>query len=188
MTCTNIGKAVNPVDEIANQIMDSDKWPNIDLPENLELLNEMADDSFAIGSFSGMLSAVLMYHQLVEAMCLHLLEDCHFLIQLSVHPATINFTISQSKMLGSYISELKESVSFHKKDEFLKKVTAFNTIRNGAIHKMRKSNLDKVSNSLRDAKKLFDEIFELYDEIQDNFRVTFHGFQKDVFLDEYGDE
>lgn len=182
------GNEVNPVDEIANRIMDSDKWPNIELPENLELLNEMADDSFSTGTFSGMLSAVLMYHQLVEAMCLHLLEDCHFLIQLSVHPATIHFTIPQNKMLGAYVSELKESVSFHKKDEFLEKVTAFNIIRNGAIHKMRKSNLDEVSNSLRDAKQLFDEIFVLYDEIQDDFRVTFHGFKKDVFADEYTED
>ena len=76
------GNEVNPVDEIANRIMDSDKWPNIELPENLELLNEMADDSFSTGTFSGMLSAVLMNHQLVEAMCLHLLEDCHFLRNL----------------------------------------------------------------------------------------------------------
>lgn len=175
------------MDEIVNRILDSDKWPNIELPENLKLLNEMADDSFSIGTFSGMLSAVLMYHQLVEAMCLHLLEDCHFLIQLSVHPATIHFAISPNKMLGAYVSDLKESVSFHKKDQFLEKVTAFNTIRNGVIHKMRKSNLDEVSNSLRDAKPLFDELFALYDEIQDDFRIIFHGFKKDVFEDEYAD-
>ena len=83
------------------------------------------------------------------------------------------------------LDELKESVSFHKKDEFLEKVTAFNTIRNDAIHKMRKSNLAEVSNNLRNARLLFDEIFALYDEIQDDFRVTFHSFKKDVFGDEY---
>lgn len=173
------------MDEIVNRIMNSDNWPNIELPENLELLNDMADDSFSTGTFSGLLSAVLMYHQLVEAMCVHLLENCHFLIQLSVHPATIQFTTPKNKMLGIYVSELKESVSFYKKDEFLEKVTAFNTIRNDAIHKMRKSNLAEVSNNLRNARLLFDEIFTLYDEIQDDFRVTFHSFKKDVFGDEY---
>lgn len=173
------------MDEIVNRIMNSDNWPNIELPENLELLNDMADDSFSTGTFSGLLSAVLMYHQLVEAMCVHLLENCHFLIQLSVHPATIQFTTPKNKMLGIYVSELKESVSFYKKDEFLEKVTAFNTIRNDAIHKMRKSNLAEVSNNLRNARLLFDEIFALYDEIQDDFRVTFHSFKKDVFGDEY---
>ena len=176
------------MDKIVNRIMDSDNWPNIELPENLELLNEMADDSFSTGTFSGMLSAVLMYHQIVEAMCMHLLEDCHFLIQLSVHPATIHFAIPQNRMLGAYVSELRESVSFHKKDEFLEKVASFNIIRNRAIHKMRKSNLDEVSDRLRDAKLLFDEIFVLYDEIQDDFRVTFHGFKKDVFADEYAED
>ena len=85
------------MDEIVNRIMDSDKWPYIEMPESLELLNEMADDSFSTGTFSGMLSAILMYHQLIEAMCLHLLEDCHFQIQLSVYPATINFTSPKPK-------------------------------------------------------------------------------------------
>ena len=176
------------MNEIINRIMDSDKWPNIEFPENLELLNEFADESFSTGTFSGKLSAILMYHQLIEAMCLHLLEDCHFLIQLSVHPATIKFTIQKNKMLGSYLTELKESVSFHKKDEFIEKVLAFNNIRNKVIHKMRKNNLNEVANILSNTKRLFDEIFELYDEIQDDFRVSFHGFKKDVFLDDYTDE
>ena len=171
------------MDKIVNRIMNSDKWPNIELPENLELLNDMADDSFSTGTFLGQLSSILMYHQLVEAMCVHLLEDCHFLIQLSVHPATIQFTTPKNRMLGIYVGELKESVSFHKKDEFLEKVTAFNTIRNEVIHKMRKSNLNTVSECLREAKRLFDDIFELYNEIQDDFRVVFHGFKKDVFGD-----
>lgn len=176
------------MDEIVVRIMDSDKWPNLELPENLELLNEMADDSFATQTFSGMLASVLMYHQLIEAMCLHLLEDCHFLIQLSVHPATIQFSIPKNRMLGVYVSELRDSISFHGKGEFLEKVTSFNTIRNEAIHKMRKSNLDQISNSLKNAKQIFDEIYDLYDEIQDNFRVAFHGFKTDVFADEYGED
>ena len=173
------------VDEIIKQIMNSENWPNIEFPENLELLNEVADESFSTGTFSGKLAATLMYHQLVEAMCLHLLEDCHFLIKLSVYPATIKFTNPESKMLGCYLNELKESVSFYKKDIFMEKVLAFNNIRNKVIHRMRKNNLDEVSNILSDINQLFDEIFELYNEIQDDFRVTFHGFQKDVFLDEY---
>lgn len=174
--------------DVVARIMDSDKWPNLELPENLELLNEMADESFAAQTFSGMLASVLMYHQLIEAMCLHLLEDCHFLIQLSVHPATIQFSIPKNRMLGVYVSELKDSVSFYGKEEFLEKVTSFNTIRNEAIHKMRKSNLDQISDSLKKAKQIFDEIYDLYDEIQDDFRVTFHGFKKDIFADECGEE
>ena len=176
------------MDEIINQIMNNEKWPDIEFPENLELLNEVADECFSTGTFSGKLSAILMYHQLIEAMCMHLLKDCHFLIQLSVHPATIKFKISENKMLGSCLCELKESVSFYKKDDFLDKVFAFNKVRNKVIHEMRKNNIEEVSNSLDGIKQLFDEIYELYDEIQDDFRVIFHGFKKDVFLDEYAEE
>lgn len=118
-------------------------------------------------------------------MCLHLLENCHFQIQLSVYPATIQFSVPQNKMLGFYVNELKNSISFPEKEEFLEKVASFNSLRNDAIHKMRKNNLERVTEQLRIAKSTFDEIFELYDEIQDDFRVTFHGFQKGVFLDEY---
>ena len=132
------------MDEVISRIMNAENWPNIELPENLELLNEIADETFSTQTFSGMLSAVLMYHQLIEAMCLHLLDDCHFLIQLSVHPATIQFSKRRSEMLGAYVKELQETVSFYKKEEYLEKVISFNKIRNKAIHEMRKSNLEQI--------------------------------------------
>lgn len=71
------------MDDVISRIMNTENWPELELPENLELLNEMADKSFSSQTFPEMLSAVLMYHQLIEAMCLHLLEDCHFLTWLS---------------------------------------------------------------------------------------------------------
>lgn len=174
------------MDDVIFRIMNTDNWPELELPDNLELLNEVADESFSTQTFPGMLSAILMYHQLIEAMCLHLLEDCHFLIQLSVHPATIQFSKPKNGMLGTYVKELRETVSFYKKEEYLEKIASFNKIRNDAIHEMRKSNLEQISESLHSAKIIFDEIYNLYDEIQDDFRVAFHGFQKDVFMDEYG--
>lgn len=101
--------------------MNSDDWPSIQMPENLELLNEIADNSFKLTTFEGMLAATLMYHQILEAMCMHILEDCYFYIQLSVYPAEIEFKIPKDKMFGYYINELKSSVSFPKKQEFIEK-------------------------------------------------------------------
>ena len=177
--------------KIVNRIMDSDKWPNLQLPENLQLLNELADESFSTQTVSGMLASTLMYHHIIEAMCLHLLEYCHFQIQLAVYPAMIDFSIKENKMLGSYIQELKDSISFYKKDEFIKSVTNFNNIRNDLIHKMRKNNPEIIFEKVKNIKQIFNEIFELYDEIQDDFRVVFHSFKKDVFIDtneEFDDE
>ena len=176
------------MDEIITRIMNTDNWPHLEMPENLELLNELADECFSTETFSGMLSAVLMYHQLIEAMCMHLLENCYFFIQLSVYPASIHFSISKNRMLGIYINELKDTVSFYKKEEFLEKIESFNAIRNEAVHKMRKNNLKSISENLQNAKNIFDKIYTLYDEIQDDFRVTFHGYKKDVFMDVYATE
>lgn len=177
--------------KIINRIMDSDKWPNLQLPENLELLNELADESFSSQTLSGVLASLLMYHQIIEAMCQHLLENCHFQIQLAVHPATIDFSIKENQMLGSYIQELKNSITFHKKDDFINKVTEFNGIRNKLIHEMRKNNPKTIIEKAKNIQQIFNEIFELYDEIQDYFRVVFHSFKKDVFIDtneEFDDE
>lgn len=171
------------MDNIIERIMNSDNWPNLEMPENLEILNDFADELYSKKNFSGQLSAILMYHQIIEAMCIHLLEDCHFQIQLSLYPTTIQFSIPQNKMLGNVLTELKNSIDFHKKEEFLDKVKEFNIIRNETIHKMRKNNLLIISNDLKKSKNIFDEIYDLYDEIQDNFRVIFHDFKKDVFID-----
>ncbi len=177
--------------KIINRIMDFDKWPNLQLPENLDLLNELADESFSSQTLSGVLASLLMYHQIIEAMCQHLLENCHFQIQLAVYPATIDFSIKENQMLGSYVQELKNSITFHKKYDFIKKVTEFNGIRNDLIHKMRKNNPKTIIKKAKNIQQIFNEIFELYDEIQDDFRVVFHSFKKDVFIDtneEFDDE
>lgn len=175
------------MDKILQRIMDSDNWPSISYPENLEIINEMADNSFNLGTFEGEFASMLMYHQLIESMCKHLLEDCHFFIQLSVYPTDIEFKVSEKRMLGYYIDELQNSIDFIDKEDLIQKVNDFNSMRNKIVHGMTRKNVALLSVELSHVKNKFDEIFELYDNIQDNFRVTFHGFQKDVFID-YIDE
>ena len=48
------------MDDLTAQIMDNNKWPSLQLPENLDLLNELADNSFLLGSFEGELAGTLM--------------------------------------------------------------------------------------------------------------------------------
>ena len=175
------------VSNIVERILDASKWPCISNPENLELLNAMADSAFQLRTFEGMLSATLIYHQIIEAMCMHLLDDCYFQIQLSIYPSEIHFSVQAGKMLGYYISELKSSISFPHKDDFLNKVQEFNSCRIDIVHKMRRTNLEEFSRRLLLVKGMFDEIYGLYDAVQDNFRCIFHSFAKDTFID-YLDE
>lgn len=175
------------MDIILKRILDSDNWPSIPYPDNLEIINEMADNSFEQDTFEGKFAAMLMYHQIIEAMCMHLLEDCHFFIQLSVYPTTIEFKMPEKKMLGYYVYELQNSINFSNKDIFIQKVTNFNNMRNNVVHKMTKNNIAEQDVLLSHIKNAFDEIFALYDSIRDDFQVTFHGFQKNDFID-YIDE
>lgn len=97
------------MDEVILRIMNAENWPNIELSENLELLNEIADEIFSTQTFSGMLSAVLMYHQLIEAMCLHLLDDCHFLIQLLKTPKRNAGSLCERATRNSELSQKKKN-------------------------------------------------------------------------------
>ena len=48
---------------------------------------------------------------------------------------------------------------------------------------MRRTNLDTLAVELQKVKGCFDEIFDLYNDIQDDFRVIFHRLQKDTFVE-----
>ena len=176
------------MDEIFEKIMNPDKWPGIDFAETLELLNEVADESFEKQTFSGLLSSMLIYHQIIEAMCIHILKCCHFQEQLALYPTTIDFKIDENAMMGRYIYELSNTIDFYEKEEFLEEIENFNKIRNEIVHKMNKTNLSHIESKLKLTRRIFDNIYNLYDEIQDNFRVIFHDYQKDVFYDLYNEE
>ena len=51
------------------------------------------------------------------------------------------------------------------------------------LHRMRRTNLDTLAVELQKVKGCFDEIFDLYNDIQDDFRVIFHSLQKDTFVE-----
>lgn len=176
------------MDEIMNRIMDSEKWPSVSYSENLETLNEIADHSFSKGTFENKLAAFLIYHQIVESMCIHLLEDCAFFIQLSIYPTTIKKKIKSDEMFGFYLKELENNIDFEYKNKFIEKCRKFNTNRISVVHKLARTIPDEALDLVNDVKAQFDAIYLVYDQIQDWFRLCFHGFQKDVFVDYFEEE
>jgi len=180
------------MDKVLERIMDSDNWPCIKNAENLELLNNMADKAFVIASFESKFAGMLIYHQIVESMCLHIIENCNFYVELSLYPMTIQLKPRDGKMLGYYINELENSIDFELKSEFIDKVKIYNQYRNKIVHELTKQNIDDIEKTLNVMKTQFDGIFNLYDNIQDWFRVCFKDFKKDTFVDclddDYGDE
>ena len=176
------------MDNLTKRIMDADLWPYIDSADNLETLNAIADSVFSSGSLEGLVAATLIYHQIIELMCKHILEDCCFFIELSIYPARINFRIPSDKMFGYYLNELEKSMDFSGKEQFISSVRQFNKIRIDIVHRLCKNNISATMSKISNIKVKFDEIYKQYDAIQDSFRVDFHGFKKDVFIDYLSNE
>ncbi|HYX71295.1 MAG TPA: hypothetical protein VE732_00870, partial [Nitrososphaera sp.] len=125
-------------DELIATIRDSTKWPSFERPLFLDELADVADDAFAKGSIEGYLASLLIYHQLSEEMVRLLLKDAQFFVQLSVFPAEIYFQEKKRLMFGQLIDELKTTISFDGKDEFISKCMELNTHRIDIVHRLTK--------------------------------------------------
>lgn len=174
--------------DFIDQINDSEHWPGFDSPDHLNDLNEIADESFNKHTIEGYLAALLIYHQLCEEMAKLLIEDSRFFIKASIYPSEIEFSSSNKIMFGRTIEQLKETVDFNEKELFIQKCQSFNQVRNSLAHGLTKqTSIVDIKKKLEKIKKIFDEIFELFDSAHDWFCLCFKDFRKDKFID-YPDE
>ncbi len=170
--------------DFIDQINESERWPGFENPDHLYGLNEIADEAFGKNTVEGYLAALLIYHQLCEEMAKLLLEDSRFFIKASIYPAEIEFPKSNKIMFGRTLEHMKETVEFPNKELFLQKCHNFNQIRNSIAHGLTKqTSLGDLKKKLEIAKKLFDEIFNLFDDSHDWFSLCFKDFRKDKFID-----
>ena len=86
-------------------------------------------------------------------------------------------------MLGFYLDEWEKNIDFEFKNDFIGKCREFSNIRNKVVHGLAKIIPDETLDLVNNIKEKFDTIFFAYDQIQDWFRLSFHGFKKDVFMD-----
>lgn len=174
--------------DFIEQINDSKYWPSFERPDHLRDLNEIADEAFDKHTIEGYLAALLIYHQLCEEMAKLLIEDSRFFIRASIYPTEIEFSKSNNIMFGRTIEQLKDVVDFHERKYFIQKCQSFNQIRNSLSHGLTKqTSIDEIKKKLVKVKKIFDEIFELFNNAHDWFLLCFKDFRKDKFLD-YQDE
>ena len=172
--------------KIVEQIKDPDRWPAFDRPDFLEELNELADKAISKKSIEGYLAGLLIYQQLAEEMIKLLLKDHEFFIQLSVFPAEIKFADKSKAMFGRVIEDLKNAITLDEsKFEIIELANKLNSIRIELVHGLTKiPNLKQVKAKVLKAKKLFDDLFEKFDQEHDMFRVTLKDFRKDHDWDE----
>jgi|ERR1017187_5832783 hypothetical protein len=159
-------------------------WPHFETPDFLQTLEDVAQQAFAKNSIEGHLAALLIWHQLCEEIAKLLLRDAQFFIQLSVHPAEIEFREKEKLMFGQILGALSETLSFGGKEEFLDGCRKLNTQRTELIHRLtRHSSLADIMARVVEVKVIYERVFLIFEEAHDGFRVDFHSFAKDVFLD-----
>ena len=174
------------LENIVEKIKDPEKWPEFNRPDFLEELNELADKAVAKKTIEGYLAALLIYQQLAEEMIKLLLRDHEFFIQLSVFPAEIKFSDKSKTMFGRVLDDLKNTITLDdSKLEIIELANKLNSIRIELVHGLTKiPKLSHVKAKVVKAKKLFDELFEKFEQEHDMFRLTFKDFRKDRDWDE----
>ena len=176
--------------DVLNKLRDSDNWPAFDRPDFLEKLNDVADDAFTQKTIEGYLAALLIYHQLCEEMMKVLIQCSSFLIQCSVFPHEIKSKRINRLMFGQIINELEKGILDTDTKQFIEKSKKLNSIRIKMVHKLTdKTSLNSIERQIKPAKKLFDELFKLFDDIYDDYRVAFSHYKKNIEdLEELVDE
>ena len=168
-------------DDILIKLEDPNKWPGFERPEFLDELNELADSSFEKKTIEGYLASVLIYHQLTEELIRILIESSTFYIQLSVFPQEFQDRKLKNKMFGQLIQELNQSILDEKIHIFVEKAINLNSLRIEIVHRLTTSDtIKKVKKQCEKVQIIFNEIWKLFDEIYDNYRVTYKDFKKDI--------
>lgn len=170
---------MNYQEKLLDRITHNEKWPEFDKLNFLTDLNIVADDVHAKKTIEGYLAALLIYHQLCEEMVKKLIECSNFFIQCATFPNEIKTINLKNKMFGQLLKELKRGAVNKKIKTFIKKCENLNALRIRMVHKITlKTSITDISKQSKSAKKYFDDILDLFNIIHDEYRVTFHEYNK----------
>lgn len=176
-------------EQLIARIKDTEKWPAPERANFLNELNAVADEVFAKDTIEGYLAAILIYHQITEELLKVLLECCEFFIQLGIFPAEIQFQHSDKRMFGQLLNDIEKTITFDDKEKLVASCKELNEVRIRLVHKLTtRSSLAEIKTQSSKIKDTFDEIFTLYDEIYDGFRVGFNNHKKNGDWDEWLEE
>lgn len=164
--------------KLYNRINDNKEWPHFQKSDFLGILNSFADKIYLKKTTEGYLAALLIYHQLCEEMIKILIECSSFFVQCAIFPNEIKATDLKKKMFGELIKELKRGSTDKEIEIFIKKCENINSLRIRIVHKITlKTSMEDILRQSRQAKKYFDEISKIFNEIYDKYMISFHNFK-----------
>ena len=168
---------------LLDKLKNSTKWPAFKNLGHLSILNDLADKAFSQTSLEGYIAAVAIYHQLSADMVELLLDDIHFLIQCSLYPMELRFKKKKNRMFGTLLDELKHSIDFKQKKDFLAQCDQLNKIRITMVHKLtQKIFLGSVSHKAKNAKKFLIRYLCFLTRLMISFGLIFTTSKRSSFL------
>lgn len=158
---------------------------DIEEDPNKEMINtlfELVEESYSKHTFEGYIASLLISHQLVEEIIKWILDECQFYVQVNLLDTEIDFKIQKNRSFGYYLSELERALEFPQKEELIEKCKEFNIIRIEIVHRLTKlRSITDIESKVKNAKTLFDEIYDLYTDTLSFFSSAFKEIRK------YGD-
>ena len=157
-------------------------WGEFRRPGFLEELDKLADASHAKGTVEGYLAALLIYHQLCEELLKALIEKSHLLLQCSVFPERMeDRTLTKRMMFGDLLREYERTILLDESPDLIAKCRQLNQIRVNMVHKITlKSSVASISRQTHRCKNIFDEIWELFDTINDSLSERIGNYKDEI--------
>jgi hypothetical protein len=166
---------------ILDKLRESDNWPCFERSNFLQKLNDIADNSFSKKTFEGYLASLLIYHQLCEEFTKLIIKSSIFYIQLSVFPQELKGKDLNRKMFGELIRELEHLPLDENTKKYIQKCKELNGLRIKIVHKLTlETSLSDIKRQCKKVQIIFNQIYELFDEIYDNYRVVFSYHKKNI--------
>jgi hypothetical protein len=163
------------------RLKDADQWPRFEDVHFLDRLDVVAERALRKRSIEGNLAAVLIYHQLVEEMLRLLVHDSQFLVQVALRPRPIEFSKPSKRMFGLLQEDLRRSLGFRQRDQLLALAEEINALRIEVVHKLtRRRSFAGLARDGRRAKRLYERIFRIFEDVHDDFRLGLNDFRKEL--------
>jgi len=156
-------------------IVSEELWPSFRNPESIAELERIALEVYSKGTIEGYISSILIYQQITEEMVWVLLKDCQAMIKISLMgQAEIEFSDPDKVMFGKLIQDLKDTIKFDNKSDFIAECNALNKIRISIAHGLKRNTCrSQIATFAAQVKKHFESIDALYNKS--------HGYFCDYF-------
>jgi hypothetical protein len=169
-------------DKMEKLVVSNELWPSLRNPEFIGELESIAEDAFSNSTIEGYLSSVLIFQQIAEEMTRVLLKSSQMLIKIGLWgTAEINFAKQDSTMFGRLMDELKKTIAFDEKGDFIEECNKLNEIRIRLVHGLAKSsNLSHIDELAQKAQHHFSLLKSIYYTAHGKFILLFENEKSEL--------